>query len=151
MHEYFVAYQERLTELHQNVSDAVDGLSPEAIAWVPGLEINSIQVLVAHLAGAERYWIGDVAGQLPSGRVREEEFVTSGWTAPKLQGLLDETLAHSRGVIESLTLFDLKELRLSARQGRFYSVAWALNYALEHTAVHVGHVQIGRQLWDQRV
>ncbi len=116
-------------------------------AW-PGM--NSLQVLVVHTAGAERYWIGDVAGQLPSGRVREEEFTTSGWDSAKLQKLLDDTLAHSRMVLEGMSLFDLKEMRLSSRNGRFYSAAWALNHALEHTAVHVGHIQIGRQLWEQR-
>jgi len=150
MHEFFVAYLERLTDLHQGISEAVDGLPPEALAWVPGEGMNSLQVLVVHLAGAERYWIGDVAGQLPSGRVREEEFKASGWTSDELLRLLDSTLAHSRMVVEGMSLYDLKEMRLSSRNGRFYSAAWALNHALEHTAMHLGHIQIGRQLWEQQ-
>ena len=150
MHEYFTAYLVRLAELHQGVSEAIEGLPPEALAWLPGPGMNSLQVLVVHLAGAERYWIGDVAGQIPSGRVREEEFTTSGWTVDALQKLLDETLVHSRGVVEGMSLFELKEMRLSSRNGRFYSMAWALNHGLEHTAVHLGHIQIGRQLWEQR-
>jgi len=28
-------------------------------------------------------------------------------------------------------------------------VAWALLHALDHTAQHLGHMQITRQLWDQ--
>jgi ankyrin repeat protein len=29
-------------------------------------------------------------------------------------------------------------------------VAWCLAHALEHTALHLGHMQITRQLWEQR-
>jgi len=28
-------------------------------------------------------------------------------------------------------------------------VAWALAHALEHTALHLGHIQIGRELWQE--
>ncbi|MDX1416583.1 MAG: DUF664 domain-containing protein [Candidatus Promineifilaceae bacterium] len=150
MHEFFVSYLSLLTERHGDMAQVIDGLAPEALAWSPGAGMNSLQILVVHTAGAERYWIGDVAGQLPSGRVRAQEFATSGWTVPQLKGLLEETLSHSRGVVEDLSFFQLKEMRLSSRNGRFYTVAWALNHALEHTALHLGHMQIGRQLWEQR-
>jgi hypothetical protein len=29
-------------------------------------------------------------------------------------------------------------------------VGWALLHALEHTAIHLGHIQITQQLWDQK-
>ena len=84
----------------------------------------------------------------PSGRVRAEEFVTTGRTAFELQALLDKALAHSQGVLHELTLDDLDQMRTSPRDGRSYSVTWALLHALEHTAQHLGHAQIGRQLWQ---
>ena len=37
--------------------------------------MNSMNVLVVHLIGAERYWIGDVIAGEPSGRDRESEFM----------------------------------------------------------------------------
>ena len=49
-----------------------------------------------------------------------------------------------------LTLDDLEALRQSPRDGRQYTTAWALAHALEHTGIHVGHVQIIRQWWEQR-
>ena len=150
MYEFYVAYLERLTDLHEGVSEAIQGLSAEALDWSPGAGMNSLLVLAVHLAGAERYWIGDVAGQDPSGRVRIEEFTTSGWDTIELQNHLDRTLAHSRGVLEGLTVTDLEAQRLGTRDGRIYSVALALNHALEHTGLHLGHMQIGRQLWEQR-
>ena len=151
MHEYFTAYLESLSNLHEDLSTAIAGLPLAGLEYIPGAGMNSLTVLISHTAGAERYWIGDVAGQDNSDRIREKEFQAAGLDAAALQELLERTLDHSRATINNLTLFDLKKMRLSARDGRFYSVAWALNHALEHTALHLGHVQIGRQLWEQRI
>jgi ankyrin repeat protein len=62
----------------------------------------------------------------------------------------DDALSYSRGVLEQLTLQDLAALRVSPRDGQEFTVAWCLAHALEHMAVHLGHMQIMRQLWDQR-
>jgi len=149
MHELFEAYYERLQSLHKGIAHTIDGLSTEALDWIPEPGMNSLAVLLVHLTGAERYWIGDVAGQDPSGRVRSTEFEVRDWNANDLQERLDQTLAHSLGVLNKLTLDDLDKPRQSPRDGEIYSVAWALAHALEHTALHLGHMQIGRELWDQ--
>ncbi|UCC54196.1 MAG: DUF664 domain-containing protein [Anaerolineaceae bacterium] len=148
MHENFAAYYERLQSLHNNIGKAISGLSTEALDWVPGPGMNSLAVLVVHLTGAERYWIGDVAGQDPSGRVRSAEFEVHGLEVAELQKRLDQTLVHSRSVLSKLDLDVLDKLRNSPRDGSSYSVAWALAHALEHTALHLGHIQIGRELWE---
>ena len=36
------------------------------------------------------------------------------------------------------------------RDGKKYTVAWALGHALEHTAIHVGHIPMLKQLWKER-
>jgi uncharacterized damage-inducible protein DinB len=144
----FEAYFERLEALHDGVKQTLDGLPIEALDWVPGPEMNSLCVLVMHLAGAERYWIGDVAGEDPSGRVREDEFRAAGLDGGELVRRLDDVLAHSRGVLETLSAADLDAAHVSPRDGRTFTVAWALWHALEHTALHLGHAQIMRQLWD---
>ena len=78
MHSIFQDYFERLTDLHREVLVNIEGLSPEALDWSPlqknSGDMNSINVLVTHLCGAERYWIGDVALGEPSERVRSAEF-----------------------------------------------------------------------------
>jgi uncharacterized damage-inducible protein DinB len=148
MHENFAAYYERLHSLHSNIGKAISGLSTEALDWVPGPGMNSLAVLVVHLTGAERYWIGDVAGEDPSDRVRSKEFKVHGLEAAELQKRLDQTLVHSRGVLSRLDLEALDQMRSSPRDGSSYSVAWALAHALEHTALHLGHIQIGRELWE---
>jgi uncharacterized damage-inducible protein DinB len=150
MHPFFEAYLDRLQGLHDNILQAIEGLPPAALDWIPGPDMNSIAVLVVHTVGAERYWVGDVVARDPSGRDRTAEFRAQGLDAATLKKCLNETLAHTRGVLEGLTLRDLEAIRISPRDGREYTVAWALAHALEHTAMHVGHIQITRQLWEQR-
>jgi hypothetical protein len=143
-------YLERLQALHADIERAIEGLPQAALDWVPGPDINSLCVLVVHATGAERYWIGDVVGRDPSGRDRAAEFRVYGLNEAALKKRLDDTLAHSRGVLEGLTLQDLGTPHVSPRDGREFTVAWCLAHALEHTAIHLGHIQITRQLWDQR-
>lgn len=145
-------FAERLVDLHKGIEDAISGLPPEAFDWVPGPEMNSLTVLVSHTAGAERYWIGDLAGRDDSARVRATEFEKMGLAEDELKQLLRDTLAHSQSVLARLTAADLEMVHVSkAHNGRSYRVAWALMHALEHTAVHLGHIQMVRQLWQQQM
>lgn len=150
MHAFFKAYLERLEALHADIAQVIDGLPPQALDWVVGPAINSIAVLVTHLAGAERYWIGDVAGQTPSNRDRAAEFRVQGLDSATLQQRLDTVLAECRTILAGLTIDDLSAERLAPRDQQFYTVAWALLHALEHSAQHLGHLQLTRQYWEQQ-
>ena len=150
MLEVYAEIIERLRLLHNEMKQAIVGIPQEALDWVPGSDINSLSILVMHTAGAERYWIGDVIGRDDSGRVREAEFQVKGLNAETLEDRLDEVFSHSQGVLAELILDDLESIRTSSRDGRKVTVAWSLAHALEHTALHLGHMQIIRQLWDQR-
>ena len=143
-------YIERLGALHTDVERAIRGLPQAALDWVPGPEMNSVGALVVHLTGAERYWIGDVAGRDPSSRDRAAEFRARGLGEVELKQRLDGSLAYVQGLLEGLTLQDLDAVRVSPKDGREYTVAWCLAHALEHTAIHLGHIQFVRQLWDQQ-
>ena len=148
MEPFFRDYYDRLSELHHDLEDVIEGLPVEALDWSPGPEVNSLAVLIAHTAGSERYWIGEVAGEDPAGRDRAAEFETNGHTADELKELLQRALAHSRMVLSGLALDNLAEARVAPMQGRSVTVAWALLHSLEHTAVHLGHAGVGRQFWE---
>jgi uncharacterized damage-inducible protein DinB len=141
-------YLDRLQALHIEIQQALDGLPLEALDWKPGPKMNSIGVLVTHLTGAERYWVGDVAGQDPSGRVRQTEFQAHGADQADLQRHLSNSLNYIRKVLSNPSLEDLDALRLSLSDGQRYTVAWCLLHALEHSAIHLGHIQLTRQLWE---
>lgn len=151
MQKLYLDYLNSLKDLHEAITKAIDALPQEAMDWRPLEDIPSISILITHLIGAERYWIGDVAGGEPSGRIREEEFKVQGITKNDLKQRLTDSLAYSKKLLESFHIDDLEAEKLSTRDGKSYTVSWGLLHALEHTAIHLGHIQIIRQLWDAEI
>jgi uncharacterized damage-inducible protein DinB len=149
MQTFYQEYLNVLQTCHSDILKALDGLPTVALDWISGPEMNSISVLVFHLTGAERYWIGDVAAQEPSNRDREAEFKVHDLGADAVKKRLDDNLAYARTALEKLTLQNLEESRVSPRDGHKFTVAWALLHALEHANLHLGHIQMNRQLWEQ--
>lgn len=147
---FYEAFFDRIKELHSDIEKCFSGVPPEGLDWVPGEDMNSLAVLVTHAAGAERYWISDVAGQDPSDRDRDAEFRTSGVDEATLKQRLDDALADIEKTLDTLALEDLEADRVSRRNQRTFTVGWSILHAMEHTALHLGHMQMIRQLWDQR-
>jgi len=150
MQTYFQEYLKILQTCHTDILKAVDVLPSAALDWVPGKEMNSINVLVFHLTGAEQYWISDVAAQTPSQRDRDAEFNVHGVDVSVLKKRLEDNITLAAGVLDTLNLTDLESPRISPRDGREVTVAWALLHALEHSMLHLGQIQLTRQLWEQK-
>jgi uncharacterized damage-inducible protein DinB len=150
MQPFFAAYFNNLQELHDEIRKIIQELPPEALDWNFGPETNSVTVLVVHVTGAERYWIGDVIAGESSGRNREAEFKAHGWSKDELFQRLDETEKYLQEVLRNLYLPSLDKKHLSPRNGREVTAGWALAHALKHTALHLGHLELTRQLWAQK-
>ena len=150
MHKFYQALLDDLAEAHGEIVKALDELPAQALDWIPGAEMNSLSVLVMHLSGAERYWVGDVVKGDPSFRNREAEFRVKGMAAAALKQRIADLDLYEAGAFETLGAADLDEMRVSPRDGKEVSVAWALLHALRHTSEHVGHIGILRQQWKQR-
>ena len=149
MQTFYKEYLNILQSSHTDILKALDGLPPAALDWTPGPDMNSISVLVFHLTGAERFWIGDVAAQDPTERDRDAEFKVHDVGMDVLKKRLADNMEYARTVLEKFTLQDLETSHISARDGREFTVAWALLHALEHDTLHLGHIQLTRQLWEQ--
>jgi uncharacterized damage-inducible protein DinB len=149
MQKFYETLVGRLDELHAEILKALDELPAEALDWQPAEGMNSIGVLVVHLTGAERYWIGDVLKGEPFPRDREAEFHVKGLDAKTLKQRVIDLDAYEEVAFEGMELGALEEERTSPRDGRKFLAGWALMHALEHTALHVGHIQIQSQLWKQ--
>ena len=150
MQAFYADYLKNLLEFHDEIRSAIKGLPQEALDWTPGPEFNSVSALVVHLTGAERYWIGDVIAGEPKERDREAEFEVRGVAEKELIRRLSENETYIRNTLEPIALQELEALRTSPRNGRSVTVGWALCHVLKHTALHLGHLQITRQLWEQR-
>jgi uncharacterized damage-inducible protein DinB len=141
---FFDDLSDRFSELHTDIERAVDGIPSESLDWIPGPEMNSINVLVVHLGAAERYWIG-VALNEPPERDREAEFRTQGLSAEELEAHMLSADEYARQALARLSIPDLEAVRQSPRNGKTFTVGWCLAHALEHTALHTGHIQSTRQ------
>jgi uncharacterized damage-inducible protein DinB len=150
MEQVYIDYLDRLESLHNNLKAVLNDLDQQALDWSPGEDMNSICVLAIHVAGAQRYWIGDVLAGQPSGRDRAAEFSSHGLTASDLVSRLDESMAYVRSVLEDLTMEDLHQMRLVPRDRRQVSVSYALAHVLAHTGLHAGHAQLTRQFLEVR-
>lgn len=140
-----------LQDRHTDFEKTIAGLPQQALDWVPAPDMNSLCVLIVHTMGAERYWLGEIGAGIMTNRDRAAEFKAQGLDENALRELLSTTLEFSRAALEKLTLDDLSKERISPNhRGSTFRASWGIAHALEHTALHVGHAQITRQLWDQR-
>ena len=160
MIRYFEDYVDRMLTMHNDYKKTISGLSVEALDWVPGPDMNSLTVMIVHATAVERFMVGDMVALIPSNRVRADEFLAKGMDEAALVARLDDTLVFVRETVSKLTLEDLVAIRelpkLSAGASKppttmeTLTVGWALMQALMHAALHLGHAQITRQLWDQQ-
>lgn len=144
------SYLEMLDDLRGQIAKLIDGLSAEALNWRPieGEDdhvTNSLAVMVAHVAGAEHFWIHEVAGGQPPTRDRPAEFVTEVDSSEPLLAKLETNAQETRKVLTGLTAADLDSTRQAHE--RRVPMRWALLHAIDHTALHLGHMQITYQLW----
>lgn len=114
-------------------------------------ETNTLFALATHLVGAGEFWVLVIAGGRSMPRDRAAEFRASG-------SLADLTARYERwiaGVHEALAALkpdqmeqrvDVNRYRSNPTTSEEVSVREALLHAVEHSALHLGHIQITRQL-----
>ena len=150
MQSFYTDYLDNLNELHTEILQTISDLPQEWLYWSLFSGENSCSVIIAHIAGAGKYWLGDVVAGALSGRDREAEFRVRNLKVAELEAHLQESLAYVGDVLDELGLGDLETSRISPRNDQEVTVAWALIHTLKHTAIHLGHVQITRQLWEEQ-
>lgn len=138
-----------LEDQHTFAHHALEGASPEAINWKPAsTPCDSLAGLVHHIVEVQRLWLDTVIGGEPVPPGLATAHAATARSADELMRLLDESLEKSRARLESLAPEQFDEER--ERRGRTVTVRWAAYHTLEHTAMHVGHMQITRQVFDDQ-
>jgi uncharacterized damage-inducible protein DinB len=143
-------YLERIEDLRSQVSNLIATVPIEALNWRPieGQEdhaTNSLAVLTAHIAGAEHFWISEVVGNYPKTRDRDAEFAAVAKHAEELIHLLEKNGSETRDVLSNLNESDLNGTRQA--RDRIVPVRWCILHVIDHTSLHLGHMQITYQLW----
>ncbi|MCC7355170.1 MAG: DUF664 domain-containing protein [Anaerolineae bacterium] len=135
-----------LETLHREIGNALQGLPADALNWQPAEGANSLYVLATHVAGAERYWLGEVVGGQSQRRDRDAEFRARGNSAEAPLQVLSDAGELSRQVLMDLRPEAWTETRMA--RGHEYTLGWCVLHAIEHAALHLGHMQLTRQLWE---
>lgn len=113
---------------------------------------NTLFQLGTHVAGSARYWAITCAGGTDFCRRRETEFSASG-RGEALRADLELLVSQIHDSLDPLSGADLD--RPTGGDPKFNSTGGleeplplrdAVLHALEHTALHLGHIQITRQL-----
>ncbi len=148
---------EMLKKLVSDVFQQLDGIPADDLnSWLPrdGMrDVNTFFVLATHTVGAGEFWILEAAGGQSIDRNRAAEFSATG-SLEQLRVRFDHWLADSAEVFAAMDDAKLASMfERAANPERGMSAARltraeCVAHALEHTAVHLGHLQLQRQLWD---
>lgn len=144
------AAREIFDESVDHLREAIDGLSPEVLAWQPaGEDSNSITVLAVHGLHSSRWWLSIARGLPLPERDRPSEFVAESASDTELLSFVDAMVAECRARLDAGEAFDPTAIRPTP-EGDPVTAAWALLHALEHLREHVAQALLTRQLSQQR-
>lgn len=139
-----------------DVEDVLASLPDGALNDAPAGLGNSPYVLIYHLLGSARYWIGEVVGGQPTGRVRAEEFGAEG-TKADLEARLQDTRARLTSALNGFSGADLRPHPVDLSRGVLSwgslppagrTSVWVVAHDLAHTAYHLGQLRLMQRLLD---
>ena len=144
-------YLDRLDDLRRQINELITQVPTAALNWRPiegegDHATNSLAVMAAHVAGAEHHWLHEVIGRQPATRQRELEFKTVAEDSAGLVEKLNQNAETSRQILSAMSADDLDGSR--EVHERTVTVRWAILHVIDHTALHLGHMQITYQLWN---
>lgn len=144
-------------------ADVIESIANGALQSLQGLttadlnqnlslpETNTLFAIATHLIGATEFWTVHVAVGKPVVRDRDAEFTANG-SYDDLKARYDEVLPRIRAAISDLSGDDLTQPCAGDRrvgwrpEPETMTVADCLLHAVEHAALHQGHIQMTRQM-----
>lgn len=166
----FVAQLDTLSAL---MAADLRGIRPAELAWQPAPGMNSIGMLLAHIAIVEVWWTESGIRGVPIPGIRFEPILglgrdddgiplpprgrppagLAGRSLPFFTRALDRARRHLRRVARTLTDAEVGAVRRRIRRDgatHVYNVRWVLHHQLEHLAGHYGQVLLLRHAFAAR-
>jgi len=139
--------------LRRDIQNSLKGLSDEGANWHPLPEAtNSIYAILTHIIGADQFWIHQVIEGKKIQRDRAAEFRASG-NLGELLARWDKhwtIIESSLGTLSRLQLSETRAVPFRPEPEEPVTLQWIILHLISHYAVHLGHIQLTRQLWDRR-
>ena len=140
-----------LERIARDTLQALDGLSDEVLNRpLPLPETNSLFALATHLVGAGEFWTLVLAGGQEIPRDRPAEFHATG-TGAALVARYERWIAALHALLDTFPEEALDRLADHApfrvwRGDTPQTILTCLLHAVEHSALHLGHIQLTRQV-----
>jgi uncharacterized damage-inducible protein DinB len=132
------------------IRDALKGLDDQAVNWQPlPNATNSIYAILTHLTGTQNSWMKQTIAGIPIKRDREAELHASGFMADAVKRWEDMD-KEVDAILSKLTQAQLRETRKTSGPFGEVTVQWCILHQISHYALHLGHIQLTRQAWEQR-
>ncbi len=141
-------FAQMLDQLHGDIFAAVESLTDREINWAHPDLSNTIGILLRHIAGSERHWITQTVGGRTVHRDRNAEFGREALSKDAVVRDLTHAYEEAKQVIAGLSSADLTrtvELDFRGKMQTFH-IAWALLHSLQHTAYHLGQIQLFKKM-----
>jgi len=142
--------RQTLKSLHSDMQYLIKGVPGAGLNWQPGTNTNSLWALTLHTLGTTLHLLSTSADIEPRWQSwqRATELTASGDDP----GLL---LAAIRNMDDFLDkVFSVLEDETPATErdwlGKPKPISYLVAHAVEHAGRHVGHMELTKQLWDQR-
>src|SRR5262245_41250586 len=141
----------KIDELARQALAQLEELPAEALNRTLALpETNSLYALATHLAGAGEFWTVTMVGGRDIPRERAAEFSATG-TLEALRERYERWLGAMHEDLDALPNAELERVLIVVgprawMDGNTLTVRESLLHALEHTALHLGHIQLTRQI-----
>lgn len=138
-----------LEDLHMDIMTLLETVGSDGMNWTPEInDINSMYAIANHTILSQYWWIQENLNQEKIERNRPAEFNARAEDLKSLRILFKE--------IESLTQKGLEKLQQQETQAlrqvkeRQVTIEWIVLHVIEHTALHLGQMQIMKQLWENK-
>jgi hypothetical protein len=124
-------------------------MGPDGMNWAPNLpEVNSPYAITYHSTASQYWWIQENLNGQKIERNRPGEFVAKAGSLDALEKEIERVNGITRAVFESIKTEDLQTGRQV--KDKTVTVEWIVLHVIEHTAIHLGHLQLTKQLWEGR-
>ena len=149
------AYELHLRSLRDEFLETIDGIPADDLnTWKPAMategeqQVTTFAALGVHIVGAGEFMTLIAVGGAPVARDREAEFVATA-TRAEIEHRFGSWLPKLHLLLERLSEEELGARNTHDRYNdRDWTNARVLLHALDHTALHVGHAEIQKQLWE---
>ncbi len=146
-------YSRQIRSILRRVSACLEGLSEAQLNWRPPVDgANSAYVIAAHTLGNARAFVLGIACGQPLERDRPAEFRASGRDASDLAAQARRLSDDIEAALARMSSSDLDRRLLPPQplwgegEAQEISVREAILHVVEHASIHLGQLQITRDL-----